>query len=39
MEKTSVSGDGDVGGFSGSTASPSEPANSSVVDFLILDAL
>lgn len=31
-----TSGNGDVGGFSGSTTSPSEPADSSVVDFLTL---
>ena len=33
---TSGNGSGDVGGFSGSTTSPSEPADSSVVDFLTL---
>lgn len=37
--KTSGSEGGGVGGFSVSTNSPSEPANSSVADFLVtLDA-
>ena len=38
-EKSSTNGGGGVGGFSGSVASPSELVNSSVVDFLTLDAL
>ena len=35
----SGSGGGGVGGISDSTASPSEPVDSSVVDFLVLDDL